>query len=545
VRRLLQLLWVVGAVFGVVAEWISFGWSDPRQWVPDLVTGWTLIACGLVAWSRRSESRSGALMTATGFSWFFGNFASLGAAPLDWLAAHALFLYRGPLVQLLVTYPSGRCSSRRERLAVYVGYAVALVTAVWQSEVATIVLAVILVATCARSYLLTVGPVRRLRLLALRAAAGLGLVLACGAAANLAVPAGETSEPSLLVLEATLCVTTGVLLAGLLSAPSERTVVTDLVVELGESRSDVLRDELSRALGDRTLEIGYSLSNGDALVDAEGRPFFLPGPGSDRAVTIVERGGRPIAALVHDPSVLDDPDLRHAISSAAQLAAANARLQADVRAQLADLRDSRRRILEAGDEERKRLEQRLHRGPEQRLQRLARILSQAHATASGDAAKVQIDRSEAQLTQAVEELRRLSDGLHPRVLAEVGLQGALATLAKRAPIPVDITTAGAGLPAKVEAVAYFVCSEALANIAKHASASRISVSVTSGDSGVTVEVEDDGVGGADPACGTGLRGLADRIEALGGTLRVESPAGSGTRLTADIPLGLGAAAGTR
>jgi hypothetical protein len=94
VRRLLQLLWVVGAVFGVVAEWISFGWSDPRHWVPDLVTGWTLIACGLVAWSRRSESRSGALMTATGFSWFFGNFASLGAAPLDWLAAHALFLYR-------------------------------------------------------------------------------------------------------------------------------------------------------------------------------------------------------------------------------------------------------------------------------------------------------------------------------------------------------------------------------------------------------------------------------------------------------------------
>lgn len=536
-RRLLQLLWVAGAVFGMVAEWISFGWGDLRHWVPDLVTGWTLIACGLVAWSRRGESRSGALMTATGFSWFFGNFANVGVASVAWLAAHALFLYRGPLVQLLVTFPSGRCASRLERAAVGIAYAVAVITAMWQSEIATIVLAVLLVSTCARSYLLTVGPPRRLRRLSLWAAAGLGLVFVGGAAAHLAVPTGDANESSLLVLEATLCAIAGGLLAGLLAAPSERTVLTDLVVELGESRSDVLRDELSRALGDPTLEIGYALSGGDALVDSEGRPFSLPEHGSDRAVTIVERGGRPIAALVHDPSVLDDPELRDAVSSAAQLAAANARLQADVRAQLAELRDSRRRILEAGDEERRRLEQRLHRGPEQRLKRLARILRRAHLAASGDAAKGRIDRSEAQLTQSLEELRQFSRGLHPRVLAEIGLQGALASLAEQAPVPVHVTAGGARLPAKVEAVAYFLCSESLANIAKHASASRISVSVIPGDRHVRVEVDDDGVGGADPARGTGLRGLADRVEALGGTLRVESPIGGGTRLTANIPLG--------
>ena len=290
-RRLLQLLWVAGAVFGMVAEWISFGWGDLRHWVPDLVTGWTLIACGLVAWSRRDESRSGALMTATGFSWFFGNFANVGVASVAWLAAHALFLYRGPLVQLLVTFPSGRCASRLERAAVGIAYAVAVITAMWQSEIATIVLAVLLVSTCARSYLLTVGPPRRLRRLSLWAAAGLGLVFAGGAAAHLAVPTGDANESSLLVLEATLCAIAGGLLAGLLAAPSERTVLTDLVVELGESRSDVLRDELSRALGDPTLEIGYALSGGDALVDSEGRPFSLPEHGSDRAVTIVERGG--------------------------------------------------------------------------------------------------------------------------------------------------------------------------------------------------------------------------------------------------------------
>jgi signal transduction histidine kinase len=539
-RRLVHLLWLAGAVLGVVAESMSFGWGEPRDWVPDLVTGWTLIACGLVAWSRRAESRSGALMTATGFSWFFGNFADVGAAPIAWLAAHALFLYRGPLVQLLVTFPSGRCFSRFERAAVGAAYAVASITAVWQSEMATIVLAVVLVFTCARSYRLTVGPGRRLRRLALWAAAGLGLVFVGGAAAELAVPAGNANEASLLVLEATLCAIAGGLLAGLLAAPSERTVVTDLVVELGESRSDVLRDELSRALGDPTLEIGYALSGGDGLVDSRGRPFSLPETASDRAVTIVERGGRPIAALVHDPSVLEDPELRDAVSSAAQLAAANARLQADVRAQLAELRDSRRRILEAGDEERRRLEQRLHRGAERRLRRLTGILGRARLTASGDAVKGRICRSEVQLAQALEELRQLSHGLHPRVLAEVGLQGALRSLAEEAPVPVDITAADTRLPMKVEAAAYFVCSEALANIAKHARASRVSVAVIPGDRQVRVEVDDDGVGGADPSRGTGLRGLADRVEALGGTVRVESPAGEGTRLIADIPLGPGA-----
>ena len=111
-HRLRLLLWPAGAVVGIAAEWTFFGWDDPRRWAPDLVTGWTLIACGLVAWSRRPESRSGALMAATGFSWFLGNFATTGFASVDWLAAHALYVYRGPLFQLLVTYPSGRVSSR-------------------------------------------------------------------------------------------------------------------------------------------------------------------------------------------------------------------------------------------------------------------------------------------------------------------------------------------------------------------------------------------------------------------------------------------------
>jgi signal transduction histidine kinase len=523
-------------VFGIAAEWVFFGWGDSRHWVPDLVTGWTLIACGLVAWSRRPESRSGALMAATGFSWFFGNFATSGVAPVDWLGAHALYVYRGPLIHLLVAYPSGRLSSRLDRAAVAFGYAAAVVTPVWRSEVASIVLAVLLVAVCALSYLRAVGPARRARLLALRAAAVFGLVLAGGAAARLAVPAGDASDPSLIALEATLCALAGGLLAGLLSPSWERAAVTDLVVELGESRSGTLRDELARALGDPTLAVGYWLPNDSAFVDSEGRRLALPDPGSERSVTMIEGEGGPIAALVHDVTVLDDPGLREAVSSAAQLAAANARLQAEVRGQVAELRASRRRILEVGDEERRRLERRLREGAELRLERLAEQLRGTRLSARSEAG-TSIDRIEAQLARALEELRQLAHGLHPRVLAEAGLPGALASLAEQAPVPVDVAAPAARLPADVEAVAYFLCSEALANVAKHASASGVTISVTTGDGRVRVEVEDDGLGGADPAGGTGLRGLADRVEALSGTLRVESPAGGGTRLAAEIPLG--------
>jgi signal transduction histidine kinase len=531
------LLWPAGTVFGIAAEWIFFGWGEPRHWVPDLVTGWTLIGCGLVAWSRRPESRSGALMAATGFSWFLGNFATTGIAPVEWLGAHALFVYRGPLIHLLVTYPSGRLSSRLDRAAVVLGYAAAFVTLVWRSEIATIVLAGLLVAICARSYRRAVGPARRARLLALRAAAGLGLALAGGAVARLAVPAGEANDPSLLAFEATLCALAGGLLAGLLSASWERAAVTDLVVELGESRSGTLRDELAGALGDPTLEVGYWLPNEGAFVDSEGRPFALPDPGSERSVTLIEGEGAPVAALVHDAAVLDDPALREAVSSAALLAAANARLQAEVLAQVVELRESRRRILKAGDEERRRLERRLREGAEQRLERLAEQLRRARLSARTDPASEQIDRTEAQLTRALEELRQLAHGLHPRVLAEAGLAGALASLAEQAPVPVEVVAPAAKLPAEVEVIVYFLCSEALANVAKHASASGVSMSVTTGDGRVRVEIEDDGLGGADPSGGTGLRGLADRVEAVGGTLDVESPRGGGTRLAAEIPLG--------
>jgi signal transduction histidine kinase len=535
VRRL-GLIWVAGGVVGLSAEWVGFGWGDPRHWIPDLAVGWTFIGCGLVASRRRPASRTGSLLAATGFAWFLGNFASVGVAAVAWAAAHLVYLYRGPLVQLVLSYPSGRPGSRVVRAAVAVGYAAAIVTPIWRSAGATILLAGLLLAICAREYIRAVGGARRARLLALPAATGLSLVLAGTAAARLLLPPGDVSGPSLLVYELVLCVLAGGLLAGLLVAPWRRAAVADLVVELGEARSGTLRGELSRALGDPSLEIGYWLPDRAVFVDAEGRVLSLPDPGSGRSVTVVEREGQPVAALIHDPAVLEDPGLLEAVTSAARLAAANARLRAEVQARVVELAASRRRILTARDEERRRLELRLREGAERRLGELADTLRRGRRSASGERTKDQMARAEDQLARTLEELRRLAHGLHPRVLAEQGLQSALAALAKDCPVPVQITVTSNQVPSWVAVVAYFVCAEALANAAKHAAAAHVTVAVTVGEGRLRVDIADDGVGGADPGRGSGLRGLADRVETFGGTLRVESTPGHGTRLAAEIPL---------
>jgi signal transduction histidine kinase len=496
------------------------------DWLPDLVAGWTLIACGLIGWSRRPESRSGALMAATGFAWFAANFAT----------DQALYLHRGPLIHLVLSYPQGRLGGRVERFVVAIAYLAAVIPSIWSSEAATFVLAGLIVTAAGHGYARAVGREQRARLAALGATAFVAAVLAGTAAARLAFPTQGVTAATLLVYEAGLCALAIGLLAGLVRQPWERTRVTDLVVDLGEARSGTLRDALARALGDPTLEVGYWL--GDGYVDADGRPLALPSPGSHRRVTPVERGGDAIAVLVHDPAVLDDPGLSDALTTAARLSASNARLQADVRAQLAELSASRRRLLHAGDEERRRLERRLRETVQRRLTELAQALEGAHA----DATRAERVRgAEAQLGHALDELRDLAAGLDPGGLADGTLADALASLASRSPVPVDLAAPSLRLPEEIATAAYFVCSEALANVAKYASASRAAISVSAGADRLVVEVADDGVGGAVISRGTGLRGLADRVEALGGTLRLESPPGDGTRVTAELPLGGGVA----
>jgi signal transduction histidine kinase len=531
---------VIGAAFGIAlglaAERTATGFVHPATWLPDLAVGWTFIACGLVAWDRRPASRSGLLMVATGAAWFLPNFAPSSVAALAWAADRTLFLYRGPLVHLLLTFPAARTSSLPTRVAVVLGYVAALAPGVWGSDPAAVVLAALVVGVGFVEYRRSVGPARRARLWALRAQVAVAAFLSGGAVWRLVVPNGGAVDASHLVFAISMCVLAVGLLVLLLVAPWERAAVTDLVVEMGEARSDGLRDELARALGDPSLAVGYRVPGTMALVDAQGRPFSLPEQGTDRAVTSLRHGNQEVAVLVHDRSVLDDPGLLEAVSAAAQLAAANARLQAEVQARVDELAASRRRLLEAGDEERRRLERRLHDGAEQRLEDIAGVVERVRAQASGPGAADHLGLVEADLRGTRDDLERLGRGLHPRELSELGLEGALRALAVRSPIRVSVTVRVAHVPVPVEAAAYYVCAEALTNVAKHAEATSASMVVVQADGQLAVDVADDGVGGADGARGSGLRGLVDRIETLGGSLSVESPGGEGTRLAARIPL---------
>jgi len=525
--RLRLLLWPAGAALGIAAEWVSYGWGNPGKWMPDLLAGWTLIACGLVGWSWRTESRSGALMTATGFTWFFGSFAN-----------RALYLYWGPLVQLALTYPRGRRARTLDRVAVASGYAAALALPFLSQRhrlIAAILLTAVMLVAAGVGFAFAHGRERRERLAALEAAGFLGAMWAGVAVMRLASPGSQST--TLLVYEVALCLFAVALLGGLILAPWERSAVTDLVVELGETRSSTLRDALARALGDPSLEVGYWIPEDDGFVDSEGRRLSLPAPGSGRSTTTIERDGQPAAVLVHDPAVLNDPGLVEAVSAAAKLAAVNARLEAELRAHVDEVNSSRRRILEAGDEERERLERRLRGSAQRRLDALAKTLGEAHRSAAGDETVDRIARAETQLARTRGDIQQLALGINPRILTEQGLAKALASLVEESPVPVDLEVSKIDAPPSVEACAYFVCSEALANVAKHASASRARIVLHSNDSRLVIEVEDDGVGGADLERGSGLQGLADRVETLGGTLTVVSPPEGGTHLVAVMPTG--------
>jgi signal transduction histidine kinase len=493
--------------------------------VPDLAVGWVFLACGLLAWSKRPESRSGGLMAATGLAWFAGTFSD-----------QLIYLHRGPLVHLVLAYPGGRLKGRLALIAAAVAYGAAFTTEVWQNEAAAIGLSATFVAIAARSYLEAVGRERRARLASLWATGAVAFVFAGVALAHLALPVEDVKEPVLLAYEAALGALALALTGGLFLAPWDRPY-TDLVVELGERRSDALRDELARVLGDPTLEVGYWSSALGAYVDAAGLPLDVSAADGGRSLTRIDRDGEQVAVLVHDRGVLDDPGLLEAVGTASRLAATNARLQADVRARVTELEASRRRLVDSRDRERRRLEQRLHDGAERQLATLNDVLGHARVQAarSPETAR-RIDRAVEQLEQASEELRGLARGLHPRSLSEHGLNGALRSLAEQSPVPVELSLLPAELSGSVEAAVYFVCSEALANVAKYADASRAGVAVTVHHGCVRVEISDDGIGGADPARGTGLAGLADRVEAMGGELRVVSPTAAGTSVVADIPL---------
>ena len=297
-----------------------------------------------------------------------------------------------------------------------------------------------------------------------------------------------------------------------------------------------VRELLAERLGDRTLNIAYWLPDRSIFVDDRGHPVELPSAGSGRAWTAVERDGRPVAAIVHDAELDATPELVHAAASGAALALDNERLKADLRARVEELRVSRRRIVAAADDARRRLERDLHDGAQQRLVSLALELRMLRARVGDGEAGDLVDDIGVKLADALAELRELARGIHPAVLSDHGLTPAVQVLVDRTPLPIGVdATLEERLPPAVEAAAYFVVAEGLTNVVKYSNAARADVRVRRVGDEIEVVVSDDGVGGARMDRTSGLRGLSDRVAALEGSLSIDSPLGGGTRLEARIP----------
>jgi signal transduction histidine kinase len=506
----------------------AIGGPEMPERAGDLAAGLALLGGGAVAWARRPRAGAGPLMLASGLTWFAGD---------AWSAL--LFAHRGPLVHLVLTYPSGRTSSRVTLLVIAAAYVDGLIPELARSEWTTLALtaAVLLLAAARRQ---SVGGVeRRARTAGLAAAAVLSGTLGLTAAGRL-LDAG-TDTASIWALYAAVTAIAFGLTADLLWGRWARAALTGFVIDLGDHHEpQALRDALARALGDPTLELAYRIDDREGWVDEAGRPVSLPDGERDRdgdarrTVTSIGEAGAPVAALVHDPATLGDPELVAAVAAAAGLAVANVRLQAEIAGRLDDMAASRRRLMEAGDEERRRLGERLGEGPEARLAEVAARLERLAGDSDGEA-EAMLRRLTDEVATSRAQLQDLAHGIRPRTLTAGGLRPALAELAGQSSVPVDLDVPDGRFAPSLELVAYFVCSEALANIAKHADAARVRIAVAGSDRELRVLVADDGIGGADASHGAGLRGLADRVEALEGRLRVVSPPGGGTRVEAILP----------
>jgi histidine kinase/DNA gyrase B/HSP90-like ATPase len=478
--------------------------------LPDLLVALAWIGGGLAVWGRRRMRGSAALMVWVGVAWLLGD-------PFEPL----VLLHWGALAHLLIAYPSGRLGSRLWRAALVLAYAASLLAAVLPGSGWALGFAITLpVATLVR-FATANGAVRRSRAAPLAVAVGVGAAL--GAAAVM-------STYPLLAYELTIGVAALGVAADLRVAHWSRAAITGLVVDLGRRPADGLVNErLARAVGDPSLIVGYVVEEGHPPVDEHGRPITLPGPGAGCAVTPVEHEGRQLALLVHDSASLGDPKLLAGAASALSVTVANARLQAGLRSLMSEIEASTERLVDAARAQQRRLAAELRAQVVPPLEEAGRALQEAGA---GDLHQ--------RLMALRRELMRFAEGLDPVALHAGGLAPALRALADRAGVPVTLSLADRRYAPEIETCAWFVCSEAIANAVKHAQASRLSIRVAPIGDLLRVEVSDDGAGGAEPARGSGLRRLAERVAANGGLLTINSRPGRGTVLRADFERGAGA-----
>jgi signal transduction histidine kinase len=448
-----------------------------------LISAWGFVGTGLYAWDRRPRSNVGPLMTTVGFAWFLEALSSSNNEVVFAIGALSSALPFAFLIHLLVTFPSGRLETRLQKVLVGTTY---FITTVVQL-----------------AWGFFVDPRRE----------------GCdGCPDNPLLIEGRQSIGDLINgVQALVSVAVIVAVVWLLyrrwreSSAEQRRALTPVLATGGLAFSLLIVMLLASAAGASTAVESSAFIATVAVFAC--LPFaFLLG-------LLRSRIGR-------------DEELR------TQLTAENQQLNAELRAKVEELRASRARIVEAGYAERRRVERDLHDGAQQHLVALAMSLRLVRGRIDSDpqGAAELLDEAMAELGEATRELRELARGIHPAMLTDRGLEAALGGLADRSPVPVEIVeTPERRLPAPVESTTYFVIAEALTNVARYSEAGAATVRVARANGAVEVEVSDDGVGGADPAAGTGLRGLEDRVAALEGTLLIVSPAGEGTTVTARIP----------
>lgn len=575
---------LVGLLAGAVAlaaVWIGLTLTSDHVSVPALTAsmgafvGLSFSATGVWAWLRRPHNRFGALMTVVGYAWLVGGLTAIDDAWLYTLGVYLSPLYLVLVGQMLLAFPTGRLETTAQRALIALAYADVLLVMLpffllggmidgpagaprnaWAltdthdaaqafatfSELVAVGLVVWLAALLVRKRRHASPPQRRAMAPILWT--GLVFLVTLAAATLLEAVSGDmnaTTVPGIVSLAAFMALPWAFAIGLIRSRYTRAGAVGELVERLGAQPAggESLRDALAEALGDRSLTLAYWSRGSERYVDSHGGMVELPARNSrSRVVTHIDREGMPVAAIIHDAALLDERDAVRAAGAAAALALENERLEAELMARVAELQASRSKVIEVGMRERRMLERNLHDGAQQRLVALSLQLGLARAKLRErpDVAERILDGARDELAAALEELRELARGIHPAILADRGLAPALEALAGRTPIPVSVEVAAAPrLPMPVEAVVYFVAAESLTNVARYASAEHATVRVLRENGFAVVEIEDNGVGGADPAEGTGLRGLADRLESLDGRLEVVSSAGRGTLVRARIP----------
>jgi signal transduction histidine kinase len=577
-RLAIPALAIAGTLSGVLASntLIDFGatsyaGASEAAEVADTLAGLGLVLAGALAWTRSRTRTLGLLAMLAGVAWVAPDWEGWqgGSALLRSLGAAVSPFFLPLLFHLALAVPSGRLRTRAARVAVAAAYALAaavgiglalfrdpffdpycwrtcsenafLVHAypglagtlgdVWTRSALVIGAAVAVVA--ARRLLVATSTARRVLMPTLIPLMLAGVAEVAYAVALLHDPLEDPDKTGFAAIFFVRSLSAFALALGIalsvFHAQRMRSSVSRLAAEVAEAPpAGTLRDGLAAALGDPGLEVRYWLPESGRFVTADGRAAPPPAAGNGRAVTPIARGGHTLASVSHDAALLDGDELEHQIGSAARLAIDNERLQAEVLAQLDELRRSRARIVEAGDAERRRLERNLHDGAQQRLLAVSYDLRLARAAAEndGDAELGElVSRAAVEIDEALGELRELAEGIYPAILTEAGLATALESLVDSAPIPVELGGIAPGrYPAPVETTAYYTVEEAIHDAAsRNATFARVATGTL--EDTLVVSVGDDGAGRDEP-----LVHVADRVGALGGsvefgvnTIRAELP----------------------